>query len=652
MVANMRRTAFAGLAMVALALAGVYPALGGPISYVIQGYSFDQMVVGGPFPRPLQDGEMTPYETGLPPPNDTYSFVWNPAANDFSGAGGNGSLPGTATGSQCFVNTGTSSDNPDIGVPLVAADATVASNKRYTMTAAVGSPLTATIMNGMSLTFADTAYQGPISTHEKLFPSGFVQNSGPAFLRSGTFGDISYSLASSDFVNGTSYKVGDGLALAFSAGAGTCWDNVRLISQNWYPLYSKGNFTWDNNNTAAWSTASGGAYTSKWTQVSGRDADAVFEGTTGGTVSVAADGVTANSLSFFNDNTMPSYMLQGGTITLTGDATITSGAGTSNVNNWGGGTNTIASVLAGTAGMYKAGAGKLILTGNNTYTGGTTVGGATLQIGGGGTTGSIQGDVQNLANLAFNRSDTLTFNGNISRTGSVDIVGSGKTIFTGANTYSGLTNVKGGWLQINGASSTMNVLTNASGVNVTGGILLLDYSSNTANESGLVTTVQGALKTAYASGFLSGQIRDTSATANLGLGWVDNATTHQIMIMPALYGDANLDGQVTAADLGRLLANYNGTGTYNWSQGDFTYDGKVTAADLGKLLANFNQSGPIKPLNISLASSVTLDSTELAMLAAHDITVSTVPEPSSLIMLASLAALGAAWGVRRQRNCR
>jgi autotransporter-associated beta strand protein len=223
-------------------------------------------------------------------------------------------------------------------------------------------------------------------------------------------------------------------------------------------------------------------------------------------------------------------------------------------------------------------------------------------------------------------------------------------ILTGASSYTGATTVQRGALQINNASSTMNVLTNGGGVNNTGGFLVLDYSANTANESDLVTAVQGALKTAYASGFLSGQIRDTSATANLGLGWVDNATTHQVTVMPALYGDANLNGQVTGQDLITLLSNYNGTGTYSWSQGDFNYYGKVTGADLIKLLSNYNQTGP---LNIGLAPAITLDSTELAMLAAHDITVSTanpVPEPSSLIMLASLAALGGAWDIRRRRR--
>ena len=202
-----------------------------------------------------------------------------------------------------------------------------------------------------------------------------------------------------------------------------------MISQNWYPVYASGNLTWDNNSTSAWSTTSGGSYSNKWT--SGKDA--VFEGN-GGTVTVSGTIASVNSLNFNTDWTTGSYTLAGsGKVTLTGDAVVTVGAGTDNPNNAGGGTATIACVLDGTAGMYKTGAGTLILTAANTYTGGTTVGGGTLQIGGGGSTGSIAGNVNNLANLAFKRSDAaLNVTGIISGTGSLTQMGPGTTTLSGA----------------------------------------------------------------------------------------------------------------------------------------------------------------------------------------------------------------------------
>src|SRR5204862_486090 len=75
--------------------------------------------------------------------------------------------------------------------------------------------------------------------------------------------------------------------------------------------------------------------------------------------------------------------------------------------------------ISGPASLTKSGSSTLILAETNTYTGGTTVSGGTLQIGNGGTVGSITGNVTDNANLAFNRSDAVAFAGIISGSGSV-----------------------------------------------------------------------------------------------------------------------------------------------------------------------------------------------------------------------------------------
>ncbi|MBZ7926575.1 autotransporter-associated beta strand repeat-containing protein [Ensifer adhaerens] len=129
-------------------------------------------------------------------------------------------------------------------------------------------------------------------------------------------------------------------------------------------------------------------------------------------------------------------------------------------------TVTFAGTISGTGAVRQSGSGTMVLTGTNTYTGGTTISGGVLQIGNGGATGSIVGDVVNDSVLAFNRSDVVTFAGAISGSGAVRQVGSGTTVLTGSNTYTGDTTVSGGQLQFDGGSNTLG-----GKLNVTGGTL-------------------------------------------------------------------------------------------------------------------------------------------------------------------------------------
>ncbi|MBV8485970.1 MAG: autotransporter domain-containing protein, partial [Verrucomicrobia bacterium] len=115
---------------------------------------------------------------------------------------------------------------------------------------------------------------------------------------------------------------------------------------------------------------------------------------------------------------------------------------------------------AGNLGLTKVGTGVLILSGNNTYSNGTTIKGGTLQLGVGGNSGSIIGNVTDNAILAVDRSDNYTFKGIISGTGSLENDGKGTLILTGDNMYTGGTLVDAGTLQIGNGGTTGNIAGN------------------------------------------------------------------------------------------------------------------------------------------------------------------------------------------------
>ncbi len=121
-------------------------------------------------------------------------------------------------------------------------------------------------------------------------------------------------------------------------------------------------------------------------------------------------------------------------------------------------TSTFGGVISGAKGVMVLATsgvtnGTMVFTGDNTYTGDTIICDCTtLQLGDGGTTGSILGNVAIGGTLVFNRSNTYDFTGDLTDdggfAGKVVQAGPGITILSGNNSYSGGTTITAGTLRV------------------------------------------------------------------------------------------------------------------------------------------------------------------------------------------------------------
>lgn len=137
----------------------------------------------------------------------------------------------------------------------------------------------------------------------------------------------------------------------------------------------------------------------------------------------------------------------GGNVTNSGanvrTFTVTVGSGT---------TDTYEGRVSGAIDLVKSGAGTLVLAGASTFSGTTGISAGTLQVGNGGTTGSISGSsavsVSSGAVLAFNRADAVVYGGTVSGAGGFTKAGAGMLTLTAAQAYTGDTVVAAGTLKL------------------------------------------------------------------------------------------------------------------------------------------------------------------------------------------------------------
>ncbi len=382
---------------------------------------------------------------------------------------------------------------------------------------------------------------------------------------------ITGSIFNSGFGNVTG-AAGFSTIYDFSNFVGGGGDVSLLVDYLGTPQY------WDGTHTTATGSIAGGSGTwnatpTNWTSSDGT-ANAHWQGGTalfsgpGGTVTLGGP-ISAQAL-FFNST---GYTLTGSTLTLAGPdpAIDVVNAGT---------TTTVASVVAGKAGLAATGAGTLILTnGANTYTGGTTVTSGTLQlgtsaaaakissagaiaVGSGGTLSILNVSGNSLANaisngligigtLDIDSAHTTTLSGALTdgTVGQLALTqsGTGTTILTNAgNTYSGTTTVSQGTLQI-GTSALAGSIGASSPVSVING--------------GTLTLVK------VSGGVLANNINDGLGNSFQGFSFV-NANSATALTLTGILSDG----------AGSLLLNQTGTGTTTLTGIDTYSNGTIISA--------------------------------------------------------------------------
>jgi autotransporter-associated beta strand protein len=374
------------------------------------------------------------------------------------------------------------------------------------------------------------------------------------------------------------------------------------------------NGTWDVNTTANWTLLSSGA------SATYQQGNNVQFDDTGANAAINLPGtVTPSSVQFSNNNL--AYSVSGPGKISGATAVVLTGSGlvTLNTNNdytggtyvnggtlqlGSGGTSgsvagniadnalvvfnrsdspTFAGIISGTGAVAQSGSGLLTLLGSNAYSGLTTVSAGSLQIGNGGLSGAVAGNILNNSTVIFNRADSPLYAGSISGSGALVQQGAGTIVLTGSNTYSGGTSINSGILQIGNGGAAGSI----AGDVLDNGTLIVNRSDNPtfagaiSGAGGLVQQGAGAL-TLTANNSYGGGTTIGSGTLQLGAGGTSGGLAGNVFIGGTLAVnrsdnyllDGTLSGPGRLAQIGSGATTVSGTNSYT---GGTTINGGVVS---------------------------------------------------------------------------
>ena len=272
---------------------------------------------------------------------------------------------------------------------------------------------------------------------------------------------------------------------------------------------------------------------------------------------------------------------------------------------------------AGTGTRFtKDGPGRLILAGSNTLGGQTTILEGTMQIGNGGATGTLNGGaVVNQSTLVFNRSNDYAVANVISGAGLLRKIGAGTLTLSGANTYTGTTEIAGGAINF----STLGSFGSGTQMLLAGGGLVWGTGNTGDISTGRTVTIGTGDTTLNTNG---NNVTLANSIGNNGAGGVTKTGAGVLTL-----GGANLYSGNTAITTGGLtVTNTTGsaTGSGNVSlanttilSGSGTIAGATTIASGGKLTPGTGGVGTLTTGGLSLASGALLD-LEFASTSSYD----------------------------------